>query len=77
MKASEAHEKTVRVNTSNSNSQYSRVIQKIEQAANGGHYKCWFYEAILDDVRIKLTNDGYTVGTNRSDRDGSQVEIAW
>jgi hypothetical protein len=77
MNALEARANAAKVNTNSTNSQYSRAIQKIQQAVNGGKYECWFYETMLNDVRVKLTADGYTVDANQNDRDGSLVRISW
>jgi hypothetical protein len=77
MDAKEAHAKAKERNTNVSDSQYARAKKQIEKYALDGKYQCWFYEKILDDVRVKLTLEGFQVGNNQSDRDGTMAEIKW
>lgn len=77
MNAQEARAKADLINTQSSNSQYARAKERIDSYTNDGKYQCWFYEEMLDAVRLKLSQEGYTVGNNICDRDGWMVQIQW
>lgn len=77
MNAKEARAKAYAHNTSASDSQYAKAKKQIETYASKGEYECWFYERMLDDVKLKLVQEGYVVGDNKSDRDGTQIKINW
>jgi hypothetical protein len=78
MNAKEAHARAQDRNTNITNSQYARVKTRILAHSDNGSYECWFYERLLDDVKLKLEQEGYVVGENSEDRDGScQIHIKW
>lgn len=77
MNAKEARDKSLSINTSESNRQYQSVLRSIATAVNKGAYECWHYDTINADLRKKLEDDGYTVGAAQSDRDGICTKISW
>ena len=78
MRAKEARKLAYDTNTNETNSQYSKIIDKITLRAQKGDYNMMWYESFNADVREKLVNNGYTVGgTSYDQRDGSTTKISW
>lgn len=79
MKAHQARELALKANLENVDSQYSRILLSIRNAANSGKYEMWWYDDILPDVRAKLMSEGYKIGpTNYDPRErGSLIKITW
>lgn len=78
MTAQEARDRVNAKLTSDTNSQFSRIMTEINKAVASGKLECWIYDSeIKDAVRHKLTTLGYSVGLTNSDRDGSLTNIGW
>jgi hypothetical protein len=77
MKASEARNRALQVNTDSKNSQFAKIILEIEHAVSQGKYEIWFYDTILDDVRKKLTEFGYLVAETQFERNETMTKITW
>ena len=78
MNAEEAKLKAYQVNTDASNSQYAVILKLIERYATGGYYTCTYSGAVVkDDVRKKLTEDGFSVSKTQSDQNEYYTEISW
>lgn len=78
MTANEARTKALDVNTNAVTSQYMKVQNIISQEAAKGNYECWFYEVLKTDVRKKLEEEGFIVGSQQMDRgNDTMVKISW
>lgn len=78
MTAQEARDRVNAKLTSDTNSQFSKIMSEINKAVSAGKLECWIYDSeIKDAVRQKLTTLGYSVGLTNSDRDGSLTNIGW
>lgn len=74
MKANEARElalKTV------GDKQYPEIIREIVSASKKGNLECWIYYPFSEDVRNRLTEDGYSVGNTQFDRNEHLTKIEW
>jgi hypothetical protein len=77
MNAEEAKLKAYQVNTDASNSQYADILKLIERFATGGYYTCTYSAVVKDDVRKKLTEDGFNVSKTQDDRNEYYTDISW
>jgi hypothetical protein len=77
MKAADARRLALTKNISQSDSQYANIIDVVSKAARKGNYEMWWYENMNDDVRTKLTQDGFTVGQAQFDRNETLIKIEW
>lgn len=77
MKAQEAREKALSINTNSVDSQYAKIVKAIRREADLGNYECWIYEPIIQDVRTKLVDDGYGIGKEQFERNESLTKINW
>lgn len=76
MKAIEAREKALEINTNEINSQYADVIQHIETYVNKGEYQMCYYKSMKKDVQDKLIEDGYIV-VQENNMNESFTRISW
>lgn len=56
--------------------QYSKIIQKITEAAEAGKLECFHYEQINVATLDALVKDGYTVH-DLSERNETVIKISW
>lgn len=77
MNAKEARQKALEKNTDEISSQYAQIIILIEKAAAKGEYSLSYYDSIKEDVRKKLTEDGYEVGVTQSHMNELYTKIKW
>lgn len=77
MTAQEARELALKINTSEANSQYAKVITEIKKVASNGSYTLYLDLNMKPDVADKLKNDGYKVTISSSQYDGGGVNISW
>ena len=78
MTAREAKQKALAANTSIDARQYTDILNHIARMASKGQYDTWWYEPISHDVRQNLTEQGYSVGETKPDRNnGVMIKIEW
>lgn len=78
MTAQEARDRANAKHTSDTNSQFSKIMSQINKAVADGKLEVWIYEcSIKEPVREKLKTLGYTVGATQSDRNESMTKIEW
>lgn len=78
MTAQEARDRANAKHTSDTNSQFSKIMSQINDAVAGGKLEVWIYEnSIKEPVRDKLSALGYKVGSTQSDRNESLTKIEW
>lgn len=78
MTAEEARQRALVANTSIDARQYTDILNHIARMASKGQYDTWWYEKINDYVRHKLTEQGYSVGETKPDRNnGVMIKIEW
>lgn len=78
MTAKEARDRANAKHTSDTNSQFSKIMSEINKAVVAGKLEVWIYEdSIKDPVREKLITLGYFVGATQSDRNEHLTKIEW
>jgi hypothetical protein len=77
MNAIEANQLALKNNTNEENSQFAQIIEIIAKSAKKGEYEVWYYEIIKPDVKIKITELGYTIHPMQFERNETITKISW
>ena len=77
MNAEEARLRAYQANTDASDSQYADIKKTIERYAGGGYYSFYYSSNLKDDVKKKLTEEGFKVGRTSTGRNEYSTEISW
>ena len=78
MTAAEARKIATDKNTNGNSSQYSMIIDMINDAAKDGKYETWIYNTnVLPVVRELLETHGYKIGPTENDRHETLTKIEW
>lgn len=78
MTAQEARDRANAKHTSDTNSQFSKIMSEINRAVSSGKLEVWIYDSeIKEPVRHKLHALGYNVGVTQCDRNEYLTKIEW
>lgn len=77
MNAEQAKEMAKKHNLEAENSQYVIIMKMIKESASKGEYSCIFNRGIVNDVKMKLEEEGYKIIEHNDIRVGTTVTIKW
>ena len=77
MKAKEARELALSVESGRNKEQYNFILNEIRLKTGVGEFKYRYYKAILPGVKTQLESDGYTVMVYDDQREGFTITISW